>query len=309
MNSIERLNNIYVIDTMMWGFEKYNSAFLVKGRELALIDTGEPNQLEAIHAELASHGFSPADISYIFVTHAEHMDHAGNVGALLKECPNASVYVSPIGEKYLTEPQNTNWGARMSKALLAKRIGPKSMEPVDPSRVKPLHDGEVFDLGDDVTLKIIVAPGHQPSGIVIWDEKNRGLFINDLVGNCFLDSGSHYALTPLGSEPELIIKALKSFKSLPLQYIYMGHYGISDEPLAIIDSTIEKYECHLEIGRECIKAGTPDLIAEKVYNAILPELEKLRAAWGEELFEYAASEHIPHHARLFTRYCQEKYGK
>jgi hypothetical protein len=51
------------------------------------------------------------------------------------------------------------------------------MVPVPPSRIEHLSDGDTFDLGNGERLKIIFSPGHQPSGIVILEEKNKGLFI------------------------------------------------------------------------------------------------------------------------------------
>ena len=80
-----RADNIYAIDTKMFGFDRYSSAFLVEGKELALVDTGLPNQLESVREGIKSHGFSISDIAYIFVTHCEHPDHSGNAGTLLRE--------------------------------------------------------------------------------------------------------------------------------------------------------------------------------------------------------------------------------
>src|SRR4030042_5324228 len=103
MSFRERLNNIYAIDTKMVGFDPYNAAYLVQGKEIALVDGGLPNQTEAGRAGIKAHGFSVSDISYIFVTH-EHSDHSGNVGTFLRENPKANVYVHPEGAKYLIDP-------------------------------------------------------------------------------------------------------------------------------------------------------------------------------------------------------------
>ena len=100
MNSLERIDNIYVIDTKMYGYDRYMSAYLVKGKEIALIDTGHPRQIESVRAAIKVHGFSISDISYIFVTHCEHLDHGGNVAPILRESPKASVYINPIGLEY-----------------------------------------------------------------------------------------------------------------------------------------------------------------------------------------------------------------
>jgi glyoxylase-like metal-dependent hydrolase (beta-lactamase superfamily II) len=87
---------MYVIDTKMWGFDHYSSAYLVAGKEIALIDTGEPNQIEGVRAGIKAHVISMSDISYIFITHPEHMDHAGNVAPLLKDNPRGNVYINPM---------------------------------------------------------------------------------------------------------------------------------------------------------------------------------------------------------------------
>jgi glyoxylase-like metal-dependent hydrolase (beta-lactamase superfamily II) len=306
MSFLERLNNVYVIDTKMWGFNHYHSAYLVEGKELALIDTGESNQIEAVRSGIKAHGFSMSDISYIFVTHTEHIDHAGNVAPLLRDCPKTNVYINPIGEKALIDPSSTRLKERISPAIQAK-VAP--VEPVPPSRIRYLNDGDVFNLGNGEKLKIIFAPGHQPSGIVVLEEKNDGLFINDLVGNCFTDADSHYPLIPLGSDPEQIIASLKKVIDLPVAHLYLGHYGICDRPREIMARAIEKYQQLLQIGFKYIREGEPELIADKVCEAILPELEKLRLARGEAIYHYAAREHIPFQARLFAKYCQERLNK
>ena len=306
MSFLERLNNVYVIDTKMWGFNHYHSAYLIEGKELALIDTGESNQIEAVRSGIKAHGFSMSDILYIFVTHTEHIDHAGNVAPLLRDCPKANVYINPIGEKALIDPSSTRLKERMSLAMQA-RVAP--VEPVPPSRIRYLNDGDVFNLGNGEELKIIFAPGHQPSGIVILEEKNNGLFINDLVGNCFTDADSHYPLIPLGSDPEQIIESLKKLIHLPVGYLYLGHYGICDRPREIMARAIDKYQQILEIGLKYISEKKPELIADKVYEAILPELEKLRLVRGEAIYQYATKEHVPFQTKLFAKYCEERLNK
>ena len=90
---------------------------------------------------------------------------------------------------------------------MATKFG--EMEPVPLSRIKQVNDGDVFDLGNGEKLKIIFAPGHHPGGIVIYEEKNNGLFVNDLVGNYLADADSHYPLNPPGSDHLLAIESLK----------------------------------------------------------------------------------------------------
>jgi hypothetical protein len=65
----------------------------------------------------------------------------------------------------------------------------------------------------------------------------------------------------------------------------------------------------LDIGLKYMREGKPEKIAPEVYEIIMPELEKLRVFRGEELYHYAAKEHIATQAKLFAQYCQEKMSK
>jgi glyoxylase-like metal-dependent hydrolase (beta-lactamase superfamily II) len=310
MGLLERLNNIYVIDTKMCGFDHYNSAYLVEGKELALIDTGLPDRLETVRAAINAHGFSVSDISHIFVTHCEHPDHSGNVAPLLRESPRSHVYINPVGLEYMTHPHidAAKRKDRLSPELFA-RYAKVEMEPVPASRIKYLKDGDVFDLGNAEKLRIIFAPGHQPSGIVILEEKNKGLFINDLVGNYLPDADAHYPLNPFRSNNKQAVESLQNLIDLPVAHLYLGHYGICDRPKEIITRALNNLQKLLEIGIKYTREGKPESIASKVYEMMMPEFEKIRLVRGEELFRYASHDHQPTQAKEFAKYCQEKISK
>ena len=227
-----RAGNVYLIDTKMFGFDQYNAAYLVEGKEIALIDTGLPNQTEAVRAGIKAHGFSISDISRIFITHG-HSDHCGNVAPFLKESPGAKVYIHPEGAKQLIDPASQR--ARLKRLLLPKMIARfGEMEPVPPSRIEYLNDGDVFDLGNGEKLRIIFAPGHQPSGVVILEEKNMGLFINDLVGNYFSDADVSLILNPYGSDLRQNMESLGRLMDIPVTRLFLGHFGISEKPKEVM---------------------------------------------------------------------------
>ena len=236
MSFLERLGNIYAIDANMWNFQQYMSAYLVVGEKIALIDTGQPKQLTMVISNIEKTGYSVSDISYIFCTHCEHQDHAGNIGPILRMAPKASVYINAVGLHSLLDP-NTEIAQKRATdnpEWAAMRL---DMEPVPPERIKYLKDRDAFDLGNGEKLTVYFAPGHQPSGIAIYEEKHKGLFINDLVGNCFLDADSHYPLSPMGLDHEKCIDSLKKLSSLHLDYLYLGHYGITSQTYSLISSS------------------------------------------------------------------------
>jgi glyoxylase-like metal-dependent hydrolase (beta-lactamase superfamily II) len=308
MEILNRLNNIFVIDTKMFDLDHYNAAYLVVGKEIALIDTGLPSKLEVVRAAIKSHGFQVSDISYIFITHCEHSDHSGNVGPLLRETRRAQVFINPLGLEFLTNPRKERAvkQGQVTPEMYAKSGDP---EPVPVSRICFLKDGDVFNLGDGEKLQVCFAPGHQPGGIVLRETKNNGLFINDLVGNCFPDSDAHYALNPFRSNHFQAIQSLRKLSETPVDYLFLGHFGISDRPRQVIERAIKNMQTLLDMGRKCVLEGKPEEIGQNMIDLIMPELEKIRKVRGPAIYEYASRQHIPSQAKLFTRFCREAFSR
>lgn len=294
---LKQADNVYVIDAKMFGFEHYMSVFLVKGKELALVDTGLPDCLEAVREGIKSHGFSVKDISYIFITH-EHHDHSGNLGPLLRENPKIKAYIHPLGAGWVADPAQEEANRRSKlPPQMADRFA--LMEPVPLSRLNLYKDGESFDLGDGVKLKVIFAPGHQPGGVVLLEEKYKGLFINDLVGNCFEDCNAQLILNPPRSDIDLAMEALKKAKKMDVKRLFLGHYGISQRPQKLLQGALDGMQQLKDIADRNVKEGHPERIMPQVLEVKLKETEKLKKR-GEAVYKYATSEHMASHARIFT---------
>ena len=296
-----QVDNVYVIDTNMFGFPHYQSSYLIEGKKIALIDTGLPSQLDAVRSGINKHGFSISDISKIFLTHCEHPDHAGNVGTFVKENPNIEVYINPVGLEYLTNPSIENENRkRVMLPQMAARFGEQL--PVSCSQIRFLKDGEVFDMGNKVKLKVKFAPGHQPSGLIIFEEKNKGLFINDLVGNYLADADFSLILTPPRSDVIKTRETLINLINMPITRLYLGHYGISNNPRAVIQRALDGIQRIMDIAEQCVREGKPEQIEPRVLASKMPELEKLRKTRGETLYEYIRDELITHHSTYFAQY-------
>jgi glyoxylase-like metal-dependent hydrolase (beta-lactamase superfamily II) len=301
MVSEKRLDNVYVIDTNMFGFPHYQSSYIVEGKEIVLIDSGIPSQIDAVRSGINNHGFSIKDISRIILTHCEHPDHAGNAGTFIKENPDINVYIHPEGLEYLTKPSvESENRKKVMLPQMAARFG--EQVPVPRSRIKFLKDGEVIDIGHGEKLKIIFTPGHQPSGLVIFEEKHKGLFINDLVGNYFSDADFSLILTPPRSDVIRTQEILKKFMKMPISRLYLGHYGIVTNPKTIIQRTLDGIQRILDIAAQCLIEGKPEQIEPRVLASKMPELEKLRKPRGEALYEYTKNELITHHSTYFAQY-------
>lgn len=299
---LKKVDNVYMIDTHMFGFPQFNAAYIVAGKEVALIDTGAPLSVDIVRDGIKKHGFTIQDISHIFITHCEHPDHSGNVGSFLRENTRAKAYINPIGEKQLTNPEIEH---AQRKALLPEKMAARfgEMVPVPPSRIYHLKEGEQFDLGNGEKLKVIFTPGHQPSGMVLFEEKNKGLFINDLAGLYLADAGASWVFTPNNSDVMKARESLKKIINLPIARLYLGHFGICDKPREIIQGALDKIERLLDIGEQCVKDGKKGEIANRVISSILtPELEKIRAMRGGSFYDYLSHELIPSMSAAFANY-------
>jgi glyoxylase-like metal-dependent hydrolase (beta-lactamase superfamily II) len=299
-------NNVYMIDTFMMDFEHYQSCYIVKGKEIVMIDTGMPPALEKVRAGMKAHGFSVQDISKIFVSHCEHPDHAGNVGAFVKENPKIKVFINPVGLEYLTNPELED-AARRKVMLprMAARFG--TQLPVPTSNIEMLKDGDVFDIGDGEELKIMFTPAHQPSGYVLFEKKNKGLFINDLVGNYFPDCNFNLILTPHRSDVTRGKEDLQKFMTMNLKKLYLGHFGFADNPEEVYQSALAGIQRQLDIAAWCVQEGRPQDIEMMVLGSKYPEIEKLKKR-SDILFEYTKTELATHHSTYFAEYYLKKAG-
>lgn len=303
----DRADNVFCIDAGMFGFDRYMSVFLVQGEKLALIDTGLPDSLQRVRAGIKAHGFSVADLDYIFITH-EHHDHSGNLGPLLRENPNIKAYISQIGADWVADPsQEADDRKEKLGAKMAKRFA--SMEPVPVEKLNIFVDGDEFDLGGGESLKVFTTGGHQPGGAVILEQKHKGLFINDIVGNCFADCDFQLILNPPLSNMVAAQEFLKRVRQWDLERLFLGHYGISEQPLKIIDGAIRQMQELLDIGAAGYATGDRELMVQRFFDYKLKEVEKLRAR-GQALYDYMSGELVAAQAKLctdeFCRYMEQK---
>jgi len=302
MSNNEQFENIYVIDTKMFGFTGWCSAYLVAGKELALIDTGPPTSAQFVRDGIKAHGFALKDISYVFITH-HHFDHCGSAGILLEEMPKAKVLVHSKVAKHLIDPSIMNENMKKHTGLkMASRYG--DLLPIPSSRVQPLTDGDMIDLGDNQKLKVIFAPGHAFSEIVIYDEKNKGLFIGDAPGAYFVEEDLVLALTPIGSDIKLSMETLKILAGIPATKYFLGHYGICDAPKKLVPRALDAMQLRFDIALEAMKLNRPEEITSRIINSISSDLEKLNLR-GKGLYEYLTEELIPMWARGLAEYFRD----
>ena len=95
---------MWLIDLRPRGFENFSASYVIKGKRVAIVETGPRLTVENLLASLKEIRIKKKEVDYVLVTHI-HIDHAGGAGTLLAHLPNASLLVHERGARHLVSPE------------------------------------------------------------------------------------------------------------------------------------------------------------------------------------------------------------
>lgn len=222
-------HGIHLVDT---GFHRddFDAAYLlVQDGRAAFIDTGTNFSLPRLLAALDALGLARSAVEWVIPTHV-HLDHAGGVGALARELPDARVLVHPRGARHLVDPSALYQGALAvyGQAEMDRSYG--QLVPVEAARVVSSSDGGSITLAGR-TLVTLDTPGHAKHHHCIWDEASRGWFTGDTFGLSYREfdvAGRPWILpttTPVQFEPEALRASVARMLAYQPEAMYLTHYG------------------------------------------------------------------------------------
>lgn len=151
--------------------KRYVYVYLIEGKFCWLIDSGVDRTDKIIAEYLSSIGRSLGDIRGVMLTHA-HPDHIGCV-AKLKELTGCKVYAS-AGERPWIEDVELQFAERpipnfhmlVNRAVTVDRL---------------LKDGDIVELEDDLTIKVVATPGHSVDELSYILVEERCIFVGDSI--------------------------------------------------------------------------------------------------------------------------------
>jgi glyoxylase-like metal-dependent hydrolase (beta-lactamase superfamily II) len=148
--------NIHILDTHFQGMAQVTAVYLLVGPEgPVLIETGPGSTVPTVVEALAGHGYRPADVGHVLLTHI-HLDHAGAAGWWARQ--GAQIYVHHIGAPHLIDPSRLMASAgRIYGNLMDALWG--EMLPVPEERLTALGDGDVVHAGG-LAVTALDTPGH-----------------------------------------------------------------------------------------------------------------------------------------------------
>ena len=253
-------DGIFAIDT---GFHRpaFDAAYLmVEGGEAAFIDTGTNLAVPRLLATLDAVGLKRGQVRYVIPTHV-HLDHAGGVGLLMSELPEATAVVHPRGARHMIDPSALVAGATAvyGEAEMARSYG--RIVGVPAGRVTETHDGMTLSLAGR-ELQFLDTPGHARHHHCIWDPRTRGFFTGDTFGLSYREFDTAQGpwllptTTPVQFEPDKLRDSVQRLLSHQPACMYLTHYSRVRDVQRLGESFLAQLERLVAIGRSL--KGAPD---------------------------------------------------
>ena len=206
---------------------------LEEGDRAAFIDTGTHSALPHVLELLRSKGLTPEQVDFVIPTHV-HLDHAGGVGAMMREFPNAKLVVHPRGARHMIDPTHLFAGVE-------EIYGPERAErqygkplPVPVERVIEAPDNFTLALNGRV-LRFLDTPGHARHHFCVFDERTGTIFSGDTFGISYreLDTARGAFIFPTTSpvqfEPDALHRSVDRLAGLKPRQILLTHFGRVEE--------------------------------------------------------------------------------
>lgn len=266
---------VYAIDT---GFHRprFDAAYLiVQAGRAAFVDTGTNHSVPRLLQALSALGIDRAAVDHVIPTHV-HLDHAGGVGLLMSELPQATALVHERGARHMVDPTALYTGATAVYGAEEMERSYGRLLPVPAERVVATHDGMTLNWHGR-TLRFIDTPGHARHHHCLWDGATRGWFTGDTFGlsyRVFDTAAGAWVMpttTPVQFEPEALKHSIGRLIEADPQCMYLTHYGRVDEPrsharrlLRLIDEMVsighthaalpapQRHEAYKGALRECL---------------------------------------------------------
>jgi glyoxylase-like metal-dependent hydrolase (beta-lactamase superfamily II) len=274
--------SVAMIDTEALGERAVVAAYLVSGKENALIDMGYRSSAGSVMRSLSEIGIGNDDLHYLLPTHV-HLDHSGSCGTLAQKFPGASIRVHSRGQPHLSDPTRLVKGATevFGESMMWKFGVP---DPISNKRVRALLDDEQVALGDGVTLRAIWTPGHAPHHLSYLFEEASTVFTGDAVG---VYSPAAPVLVPTSPPPSFnldkALESLERLRGLSPTRLLTPHFG----PLEGASKRLEQNTLALlEWRKKLEKAMSVRSSVDEVVAALTHEIRKTTGGPSESLPEF-----------------------
>jgi glyoxylase-like metal-dependent hydrolase (beta-lactamase superfamily II) len=270
----KRLNDfMYLIDLTPRGFRNFSASYVIKGKRVAILETGPRLTVENLLAGLRETGITRKEVDFVVLTHI-HIDHAGGAGTLLPHLPNARLLVHERGVRHLVSPKKLWISSLQVLGEIAEMYG--KFQPVPKERVGIAKEGIIIDLGEGVELKVLEMPGHASHELSFYEKNSRGVFPGDAAGIYLNKFNVIIPTTPPPFHLEMALSSLRRLIEMKPRWLYYSHFGPANDAI----KKLETYAARLTLWGKIILEGMKDAedfetICERVSekDPLAPEVE------------------------------------
>ena len=278
------MDSLQIIDLLFLGERREIGAYLVDTEAgPALFDCGPATTLEQLRAGLGEHGLAVGDLRHLLLSHI-HLDHAGAAGALVRENPELTVWVSPVGAPHLVDPARLETSARrLFGAAFDKLWGP--LTPVPEQNVR-LAEGDVLG------WEAFPTPGHAFHHVAYL--RDGTLLAGDACGVRIRPSDY---VQPVSPPPEIDVEAwhhsIDEIERRHPERLALIHFDVATdvaEHLARLRTELDRWADRVRNGMsedEFVAAATADAGDEaERYSAVITfamSYQGLRRYWDKRL--------------------------
>ena len=239
-----------LIDVETAGIENFIASYVLRGRSVAIIETGPTSSVPNLLTGLGKLGVKLEDVAYVAVSHV-HLDHGGGAGTLLKSLPNAKVIVHQRGAPHLANPEKL-W--QQSREVLGKITELyREPEPVPPERIIAAEDDMTFDLGKNVEFKVVETLGHASHHQSYYETFGRGVFPGDAAGIYLRKFDAIVPTTPAPFRLDSALAAIDKLISLKPKSLYYSHFGDASNPVERLKAYAEQLRLWAKIAQQEIR--------------------------------------------------------
>jgi glyoxylase-like metal-dependent hydrolase (beta-lactamase superfamily II) len=244
-------NYLYQIDVETAGIKKFIASYILKGTQVAMIETGPTSSVPNLLFCLDELNVKPEDVAYVAVSHI-HLDHGGGVGTLLKYLPKAKVIVHPRGAPHLANPEKLWQQSREVLGNIAEMYG--KPEPVPIERIIAATDGMTFDIGNNIRLEVVETLGHASHHLSYYEPLSEGLFPGDAAGIYLNEIDVIVPTTPSPFRLDVALASLDKLISLKPKVLYYSHFGKAYNAVEKLQTYAQQLKLWAKITRQGIES-------------------------------------------------------
>jgi glyoxylase-like metal-dependent hydrolase (beta-lactamase superfamily II) len=244
--------HIHLIDAETAGIKGFIASYVLKGRQVAMVETGPASSVPNLLAGLEKLNVELADVAYVAVSHI-HLDHAGGAGTLLKHLPNAKVIVHPRGASHLAHPEKLWEQSKLVLGSITEMYG--EPEPIPEDRIIAASDGMTFDLGGGVELKVVETLGHASHHQSYYEKLSQGVFPGDAAGIYLGEINKIVPTTPPPLRLDIALSSLGKLINLKPRNLYYSHFGKAINGVEKLNTYVRQLKLWEKIAKQGIDNG------------------------------------------------------